>query len=217
MTIEAALSLAIAIILLTIKPGPGMLAVISRSLSDGFLAALMIAMGIVTVQILYFLLAAFSFTIAEDHLLFISILMKSFGAVYLFYVGAKGFAHLEAGVWAGKPDVLTQIKASENYLAGVAITLGNPFVILFYAALIPSILELKELRIDDIFLGACIIASLNLAILAAECALASKAREFLKQPKVVKILNIATSSAFIMIGLFIGYSIFPLTNFDLNF
>jgi len=217
MTLEAAISLAIAIILLTIKPGPGMIAVISRSLSDSFMSAFMIALGIVSVQILYFLLAAFSFTISEDHLLFISILMKSIGAVYLFYIGAKGFAHLEAGVWAGKPDVLTQIKPSENYLSGMAITLGNPFVILFYAALIPSILDLKKLGIDDIFLGACIIASLNLAILSMECALASKAREFLKEPKIVKVLNITTSSAFILIGLFIGYSIFPLTNFDLNF
>lgn len=217
MTLESMITLSIAIMLLTIKPGPGMIAIISRSLSDGFFPAFAIALGIITIQVFYFSLAAFSFAIAENELLFISILMKSLGATYLFYIGIKGFIHLERGLWGGKPDEQTKVTLLENYGAGLAITLANPFILLFYSGVIPTILNLDDLKIHDVIIGALVIAITNLSLLSIECALADRFRYYLKNLKVVKAINIGTSTAFIFIGLFLVFSLFPAFEFNLGF
>lgn len=217
MTLESLITLAIAMTLLTIKPGPGMMALITRALADGFKPAAALIFGIATVQAIFFVIAAYGFSLIQEQMVFFSILLKSIGAAYLIYLGFKGFVHLEAGIWAGKVDQQTKVNVFENYIAGAAITLGNPFVILFYAAIIPTIMDLDNLRIEDVIIATAVLISVNLAINLTEAAIASKIRDVLKKPEIVKWMNIITSTAFIMIGLFIGWTIFPITEFNLGF
>lgn len=217
MTLESVLTLMLATALLTIKPGPLMLAIISRSLSDGFLPAYMMAIANVIVQMIYFCIAASSYSFAENEMLFLAFLMKSLGATYLLYVGVKGFIHLERGLWGGKADEQTKISLFDNFLAGFAITLANPFIILFYSGIIPTILPLEQIQISNIIIAGAIIAGTNLTLLTLECSLASKVRSGLKNPKIVRGINIATSTAFILIGLFIALTMFPLFDFNINF
>lgn len=223
MTFESALLLAIAICLLTIKPGPGMLALITRALADGFWPAFGIALGIVTVQSFFFTTAALSFTFAQDYLFSISSLMKAIGASYMFFLGWKGLSNLERGLWARKmvegesQIALRKGVMFENYVAGLTITLANPFVILFYVAVVPSIVNLPELDGIDIALAAMIIVGFNLFILTMEAALAAQLRETLKNRKTLRVINMVTSLCYIGIGLFLTYSLLPVFVATLGF
>lgn len=217
MTLDTCLTLALAIALLTLKPGPGMLAIISRSLTDGFKSGFALALGIVTIQVVFFTVAAFGFAMIEQHMLFISILLKSLGAAYLIYLGVKGLLNVESGLWKGPQGGGKTLSLPENYMAGTAITLGNPFVILFYAAIIPSILNLEKLHWNDLVIAASIIAVTNLSLLSLEALLAEKAGTLLKNLTVVRRVNIGVSVLFILIGLFLGLSALPLFNFELGF
>lgn len=216
MTLDTCLTLALAIALLTLKPGPGMLAIISRSLTDGFKSGLALALGIVTIQVVFFTIAAFGFAMIEQHMLFISILLKSLGAAYLIYLGVKGLLNVEAGLWKGQQNGGKTLSLPENYMAGTAITLGNPFVILFYAAIIPSILSLETLHWSDLVIATSIIAGTNLSLLSLEALMAEKAGALLKNPVIVRRVNIGVSATFILIGLFLGISALPLFDFDLK-
>ncbi len=216
MTFDTCLTLALAIALLTAKPGPGMLAIISRALTDGFASGFALALGIVTIQVVFFIVAALGFAMIEQHMLFISILLKSLGAAYLIYLGVKGLLNVESGLWKGPQGTGRTLTLSENYMAGTAITLGNPFVILFYAAIIPSIMNLQALRWDDLVIAAAIIAGTNLSLLSLECLLADKAGSLLKNPPLVRRVNIGVSVVFIVIGLFLGLSALPLFDFNLG-
>lgn len=217
MTLDTCLTLALAIALLTLKPGPGMLAIISRSLTDGFPSGFALALGIVTIQVVFFTIAALGFAMIEQHMLFISILLKSLGAAYLIYLGVKGLLNAESGLWKGPQNGGRTLSLPENYMAGTAITLGNPFVILFYAAIIPSIMDLQMLQWHDLVVAAAIIAGTNLSLLSLEAFMAEKAGKILKNPVIVRRVNIGVSATFILIGLFLGLSALPLFDFELGF
>lgn len=216
MTLESIFFLSIAIILLTVKPGPGMLAIISRALNDGFLPAFMMALGIVTIQAAFFILSAFSFSLAEGQLDFLTDIMKAIGASYMFYLGFRGLNNLGKGSWK-KQEAQREKALLENYLAGAMITLSNPFVILFYAAVVPGILDLQSLSGFEVPLACFIIVALNLSCLTIEAALANQVRESLKAPLFIKRINLFTSISFILIGCFFTYSLLPLFSAYLGF
>lgn len=216
MTFDTCLTLALAIALLTLKPGPGMLAILSRALIDGFAAGFALALGIVSVQVLFFTIAAFGFAMIEQHMLFISILLKSLGAAYLIYLGVKDLLNVESGVWKGPQGTARTLSLPENYVAGAAITLGNPFVIFFYAAIMPAIMPLQSLQWNDLVIAGAIIGVTNLSLLSLESLLADKARTALKNPALVRRINIGVSVTFILIGLFLGLTALPLFDFELG-
>lgn len=206
---ETLLFLGISIALLTFKPGPGMLAIITRALNDGFLPAFFIALGIVTIQNLFFTATALGASITASSLSVITDLMKVIGAVYLFYMGYKGLSNPYKGLWTkGKSsEIRKQKQLLENYMAGIAITLSNPFVILFYIGIVPTILDNSTPNMTNIALGCLVISCVNLTLLALEAALATQLRQTLQNNVVVKRVNIFTSGAFIAIGLFLLASI----------
>lgn len=206
---ETLLFLGISIALLTFKPGPGMLAIISRALNDGFLPAFFIALGIVTVQNLFFTATALGVSVTASSLSFLTDIMKVIGAVYLFYMGYKGLSNPYKGLWTkGRAsEVRKQKQLLENYMAGLAITLSNPFVILFYIGIVPTILDNNTPNTANILLGCLVISSVNLTLLALEAALATQLRQTLQNNVIVKRINIFTSSAFIAIGIFLLASV----------
>ena len=60
---ESFIFLMISVAALSFKPGPGMAAIVTRSLRDGFWPAFCLSMGCTTIEMFYFLVAVFSFSI----------------------------------------------------------------------------------------------------------------------------------------------------------
>lgn len=75
------------------------------------------------------------------------------------------------------------------FMAGIAVTLGNPKVMVFYLALLPTIIDLRYLSV----LGWAELTATMLAVLIGIdmtwVALASRARQFLKSPRAVRWAN----------------------------
>ncbi len=207
MTPEAIMMLSLSVALLTVKPGPGMVAVLSRAITQGFLPAFCLAMGLTTVQVLFFVLIVFGFSFAQAQMDFLEMSVKTLGSIFMIYLGVRGLMALDRGLWAQRK--MRAYSLFESYLAGISVTLGNPFVISFYAAIVPNVLDLGALRMSGIMTGVAAIAVCNGGILALECALASQLREVLSSRTAVRTINLCASVAFIGVGLFLGYSILP--------
>jgi threonine/homoserine/homoserine lactone efflux protein len=216
MTLESALVLAIAVFLLVIKPGPFMVAVISRSVSHGFACGFAMSAGNVTMQVIFFLIASFGSSIAASHLGFFSIFLKTVGAAYIIYLGVKGLNNLDSGLWQNRKNI-SGLTIFDNVTAGMAITLANPFAILFYVAFIPQIMNIASLSWADIVIAAFVIAFTTSGTHTVEILLASRAREVLKNPIILRRINIGVSCVFIAIGIFLGLSMFPIFNIDQGF
>ena len=212
MTIETGLIFVISIILLWIKPGPGQAAVIAQSLKDGFLAGFCIAAGIMVGNSFYFLIAAIGLTLIINHIEEIGLIMKFFGAFYLFYLGYKGLSNAKKGVIKEPVNTKSSKEIFKNFSTGFLITLSNPFVIFFYIALLPGLVPLAELMVHDIVIAVALILYFGLSVYAILIMLVTQVRQILAERNTVEKINITASIGFIVIGAFLLFS--ALTNYS---
>lgn len=177
------------------SPGPSIAALVARVLGKGwrdvlpFLAAMWIGEGI-WLSFAVFGLAAIAQTF---HLLFLAI--KYLGIVYLLYLAWKMW---QAPVSADGEAISPRRSGRDLFLTGMAVTLGNPKIMVFYMALLPTIIDLT--RIDAVG-WASLTATMLAVLIAVDLAwvfFASQARRFLRSPRAVRITNRA--GATIMAG-----------------
>jgi len=206
MTFEYMLILIIAVASISFKPGPGMAAIVARAIDSGFWSAFMVSLGAITIELLYFTLAYFSFAIIEDYIGSLAIILKMIGCAYLLYLAYTIFKKARA-----IPDTKTENTKSQSlfkdYTIGIVVTLTNPLVILFYTALIPTVLDLSSVDISGLMTALFIIFVVHLVILTSQCALASQVRQFLQDKVTIQKFNYA--SATLLLGV-AGYILFSL-------
>jgi threonine/homoserine/homoserine lactone efflux protein len=109
------------------------------------------------------------------------------GAAYLLYLAWK--------LWTTPPRGLDASQASpaDNrwhlFLTGLAINLGNPKVIVFFLALLPTVVDLAALTPIGFAELASIIVAIASTVLAAYALAAARARRLFTSPHAVRLLN----------------------------
>ncbi|MCA1438672.1 LysE family translocator [Ensifer sp. IC4062] len=190
MSIASLLVFAGALMIAAGSPGPSIAALVARVLSKGardvlpFLAAMWIGEAIW----LSFAVAGLAAIAETFHWMFVAI--KWAGVAYLLFLAWK--------MWSAEPDVpgggLPETRsASKLFLAGLTVTLGNPKIMMFYVALLPSIIDLGSVT----FLGWTeLVATMFVVLVAIDLGwvmMAAKARQFLKSRRAVRIANRASA------------------------
>ncbi len=174
------------------SPGPSIAALVARVISHGagsvlpFLAAMWIgelAWLIAAVTGLGFLAAKFQLVFA---------LVKYCGVAYLLYLAYRMWT-ASAEVKAGElPQARSPLAL---FMTGLALTLGNPKIMVFYLALLPSIININAvstLGLGELAATALVVmmtVDLSWALAAAW------ARKWLKSPRAVKIANRISATA----------------------
>ena len=203
MSIEAAITFALAIFIFAITPGPGTFALLARALSLGAGACLPMAFGMAISDIVYLILATFGLSAIAENYAGLFTVIRFIGAAYLLYLGWKMWTadvdtHLE------KADSKTKSWLS-GFIQGFLISASNPKVILFYIAFLPTFIDLSTLTQQDIILVSFItLFALTSGLMLVSVA-ASSVRQYLKTPKAVKHLNQTAGSIMIGAGLFLVY------------
>ena len=178
---------AFALLMNAASPGPSIAALVSRVLVRGwrdvapFVAAMWLG------EAVWLTLAAAGLaTLAERfHLGFLVI--KYCGVAYLVYLAWQMWS---APVDAGEAKGLSGHRgALRMFFAGLTVTLGNPKIMVFYLALLPTLVDLGALTFMDwatltatMFL---VLASIDLAYIV----MAARARRLLRSPKAVRLAN----------------------------
>lgn len=168
------------------SPGPSIAALVSRVLTRGFRDVLPFLAAMWVGEVLWLTLAVAGLAaIAETfHLLFVVI--KWAGIAYLLYLAWK--------MWTAPETVDPATLAADRspvrmFLAGLAVTLGNPKIMVFYLALLPSIVDLRTITV----LGWAELALTLLVVLVCIdltwSLLAIQARRVLRSPWAVRRAN----------------------------
>ena len=167
-------------------PGPGVAAIVARGLGGGFRSAIPMVIGILIGDLIYLAFAAFGLAAIATYFGPIFMVIRYVSAAYLLFIAYK--------FWTAKPGA-EQIgpKAERHWtrtvLAGLALTLGNPKTIVFYLALLPTLVPLDKMTAAGFFELAGIVVVLLLLIGFAYAWLAGRAREFFKSPRALRRLN----------------------------
>jgi threonine/homoserine/homoserine lactone efflux protein len=214
MTFETSLIFAISLILLWIKPGPGQAFIITRALNDGFFAAFYVVLGITSGAAIFFLIAILGLDIFASFFDKASFFLKLIGAFYLLYMGIDGLRNINSGLWKGRLDKSNKAKFIQNFPAALLLTLANPFVIFYFIGILPGIVTLEDLTLQDILIGLSLVIAVGLIVDTLIALLVSQVKDLLSDMKLVKKLNLITSISFILIGLFFIYSAVFMSNYS---
>lgn len=191
MTVATLLVFAGALLIAAGSPGPSIAALVARVLSKGardvlpFLAAMWIGEAIW----LSFAVAGLAAIAETFHWMFVAI--KWAGVAYLLFLAWKMWSSAEPQTpGESLPEARS---ASKMFFAGLTITLGNPKIMMFYVALLPSIIDLGSVTL----LGwAELVATMFVVLVAIDVTwvlMAAKARQFLKSRRAVRIVNRASA------------------------
>ena len=91
------------------------------------------------------------------------------------------------------------------------VTIANPLIILFYGALLPTVIDIPTLTwMDGVIIGA-IIVFVETSVAVAYCLPVALSRNIFSG-KMMRNVNLVASILMILVGLGIGYSAMPATD-----
>ncbi len=197
MSPENAISFLFIIFVFAITPGPGVFALLARSLASGVGPCTSLALGMAVSDVIYLILACFGLAVIAEQWAGLFMTIRIAGAFYLLYLGWKMWTASPESSLRNNADDVT-FTAAKGLLQGFLISASNPKVIFFYIAFLPTIMDLNSLTPSDIALASGItLLGLMMGLMTiAICA--SSARRFFTSSKAVKGRN--RTSGGIMIG-----------------
>jgi threonine/homoserine/homoserine lactone efflux protein len=176
----------------TATPGPGIAAILARVLGRGHDGLGSFIAGYVVGDLIWFTLAATGMAMLAKtaHLVFLGI--KYAGAVYLLYLAYRLWTSPVAAMDVG--DAPPQESRTRLFLSSLTLTLGNPKAIIFYLALLPTVIDLQNLTgtaFLEVAAAICIILSCVLMVYSIA---AYRARRLFKSRRAVRWLNRGTGT-----------------------
>ena len=202
---QAIITLFLAVVALSLKPGPGMMMVMSRAISQGMPSCLAFIAGWLLVLFVYLLIVFASFNIVDLDMVFILILIKAMAASYLIWLGVKGLQESEAELHETPQE---QESLFDSFSAGAVLTFANPLAIVFYAGILPTLVDISTMNFNDMFIITFIVLGVEGILPIIYCAPLAVYRR--KVPlEFLKGLRIFASIMMILVGLYIGYTAIP--------
>jgi threonine/homoserine/homoserine lactone efflux protein len=131
-------------VILALIPGPGILVVVTRSITAGFRHGVSTALGIVAGDFIFITIALLGLTALSEAMGNLFFIIQYLGAAYLIGFGISIIFYKLDNLKA-QPRLSTSHLAS--FSAGLLITLSNPKAILFYASIFPAFISLSKVTI----------------------------------------------------------------------
>ncbi len=201
MTPESLLAFAVGMTLLSLSPGPGLAAILSRTRTSGLGAGFAVTAGLVVGDFLFLGIAAIGLTALATTLGPLFQIVKYAGALYLIWLGVKLI------LAASKPltvEASPPVHPGRDVGMGLLVTLGNPKPILFYSALLPTFLDVTAIGIGDFLLLGAVVVAVSFTVYGGYMVLADRSRRMLASTAVVRRLNQATGAVLVGSGIVVA-------------
>ncbi|MFZ2101399.1 MAG: LysE family translocator [Oricola sp.] len=186
MTLTGFLTYALALGIAAAIPGPGVIALVARALGSGFRPTLPMLFGLALGDVVYLAFAVMGLAYVASTFGTVFVVIKYAGAAYLVWMAVSFW---RAGITTEKVSAEVAGSGISAFLAGFMVTLGNPKVIVFYLALLPTILDLSTVSATDFAVLIALTFLVLVTVLTPYVGLAGRARHMLQSPKALKILN----------------------------
>jgi threonine/homoserine/homoserine lactone efflux protein len=183
---ESLLAFVVAMFLLSLSPGPGFLVVVGRALAGGFAAGLAAVAGLVLGDIVFLLLAILGLSALASVMGEFFLVVKILGAAYLIWLGVKTWRSRSGLPRLEEPQAVRKAMPYwRSALLGFLVTLGNPKVILFYGALLPTFIDVGSLTVVDTAVMSAVVMTILFLVLGAYAFLAARAGRLVKSCRAV--------------------------------
>lgn len=167
------------------SPGPSIAALVARVIARGwrdvapFLAAMWLG------EVLWLTLAVAGLSALAERFQTGFLVLRWLGVLYLLY--------LAWGMWrrpVSEAESLPRVASRwAMFASGMALTLGNPKIMVFYLALLPALVDLAQVGLGTWAVLAGVTLVTLMAVDLSWVALAARARRFLRSPRAIRAAN----------------------------
>ena len=195
MSLSALLVFALALIIAAGTPGPSIAALVARVLTNGFRDVLPFLAAMWLGEAMWLTCGVAGLAVIARSFGMVFIVLKFVGVAYLLFLAWK--------MWRAPADVQgSDLPSGQSpwrmFIAGLLVTLGNPKIMMFYLALLPTIIDLSRIGTVAWFELTLTMLIVLMAVDFGWALLATRARKLLNTRRAVKFTNRA--SATVMAG-----------------
>lgn len=189
-------------ILLTLAPGPDILYLLTKSLSDGAKAGIILACGLVSGIVFHTTLVMVGVAALIKSSATAMLLLKIFGAAYLLFLAFGAFKAARAGKKISLTRTGKEVASKALYKRGVLMNVLNPKVLLFFLAFLPQFVDVSKdgASLTILFLGV-VFAAQALIIFSGVALFAGRVRTLLLRKKNIgQLLNFVEAAVLTLIA-----------------
>ena len=187
MTPAAFLTVTATVFVAAVTPGPAATAIIARALADGLRPALALSAGVLTGDLVFLALAAAGMAAAAKSMGEFFTVLRWAGAAYLLWQGIA--------LWRARPRA-TRVRGGaheghcwRDYGAGILLMVGHVQAILFYAALLPGVVDFTAFTTGDVLLVAAVLVVVIGGVNAGWAFLGARAGGLLSDERALRAVN----------------------------
>ncbi|CAN5376200.1 LysE family translocator [soil metagenome] len=174
------------------SPGPSIAALVARVISRGPHGVVPFAAAMWIGEAIWLALAVFGLSVVAHTFYWAFLTIKYAGLIYLVYLAYK--------MWTAPVDIQDGALPNTDsplrmFLTGLAVTLGNPKIMMFYMALLPTIVDLGHVSIAGWGALTLIMLTVLAAIDIGYILLAARARKFIRSRKAMRTANRCSATA----------------------
>ena len=176
---------ALVYVLAVASPGPGVAAIVARALGRGTQGMPAFIAGFLVGDLIWFTLAATGLAMLAQKAYTVFVVVKFAGAAYLLYLAYRLWTAPAAPLGAGEQPARTE-RPVKLFLGSLALTMGNPKTMVFFLAVLPTVVELNRLTVGGFFEIALVTSCALPTVLGSYAFFAGRARKHLSRPESVR-------------------------------
>lgn len=196
MTIETLLIFAGILTIACIIPGPGVITLISRTLGSGWLAGVAFLTGITIGDLIFVTLAYFGLAALAESMGELFQWIKWAGAAFLIYMAYQLISS------KGETFKIQQEKTKTSIwldiTSGLFLTLGNPKPLIFYAAIMPQVLDVTAISMSEFSLVLLTVIIVLFGVCCTYVWIATRAARFFTDQKTQQ--RVSQASGIMLLG-----------------
>jgi threonine/homoserine/homoserine lactone efflux protein len=194
---------ALGMIVLAISPGPGVVASVSKAILDGFISSLYVIGGLALGDVCFLTLALLGMSTISSFAGSLFYIIRIAGGIYLVYLGIRYFFAKTPEFTQNAPG--KKGDAYKTFASGFMVTMSNPKPILFYASVVPTIINVKEVHIFEALMMISIVIGVSFLVLGTYCYLATLTGKLMGSAVAQKRINYVSGALMIAVGLYIAF------------
>ncbi|MBL8570600.1 MAG: LysE family translocator [Phreatobacter sp.] len=175
----------------TFSPGPAVAAIVARTLAVGARRTAPFIFGVIAGDLVWFALVALGLAALAQNFQTLFLVIKYAGVAYLLYLAFK--------LWTAPADAPKEAPQARGegwklFLGGLALTMGNAKVMVFFVSILPLVVDLAALTpLLAMELAVTMMLILSAAMWTYALA-ASRARRLISSPRAMRLVNRGTGA-----------------------
>jgi threonine/homoserine/homoserine lactone efflux protein len=200
MNIQLLISFLIGMVVLAATPGPGVFGSMAKAAAEGFKMSLFFIGGLVLGDSILLALALLGLSAIAKLMGGMFLIIKFAGGLYLVYLGFRMFV---SSTISGYAQTEKKENKWQTCLSGMLLSLGNPKPILFYASVLPTIINFNDVHLSDALIMMVLIGLVSFSVVGTYSYIASLTHKIQMSAAVQKRTNQTAGFIMAAVGVFV--------------